>query len=384
MDLLAGYGSDDSEQGDEQAAPQAPGAAPASEGAGTVLAGLPPPQLSGDADGPGRGGLFARLPPPSNDVSAGGFSSAGLSAAGFGLAPAAGVKLAADKRSAGRKVVQLRTMKPLAAADSDEEEQPKKKLKPSAKGLSFLDSLPKPVHEATPPAGSALGAGSSSARAQGGGARLPSSFFGDSNGSGDGAAERSVPAAEAQYASNEAFRVDMSGAAAAEVGPTRPPVSDYADYGSYAGYGDGGYVGYDAAQHQQQYAGAGDAYGPGQPDGNTMLAAAMAADTGRGGFGAADPFAGMNIEFKEVNQKTLTYVDPARLAANQGKRQALGKEHELQLRREADAAEPQKLAKRKHQISSLYHASKLKELEMLSDHGQTLKTKRETQAKYGW
>lgn len=42
-----------------------------------------------------------------------------------------------------------------------------------------------------------------------------------------------------------------------------------------------------------------------------------------------------------------------------------GKEHELQLRREADAAEPQKLAKRKHQISSLYHASKLKVLNIL-------------------
>lgn len=32
-----------------------------------------------------------------------------------------------------------------------------------------------------------------------------------------------------------------------------------------------------------------------------MLAVAMAADSGRGGGGgAADPFAGMNIEFKEV------------------------------------------------------------------------------------
>jgi hypothetical protein len=37
-----------------------------------------------------------------------------------------------------------------------------------------------------------------------------------------------------------------------------------------------------------------------------------------------------------------------------------GKSHELQLRREADAAEPQKLAKRKHQINSLFHAAKLK------------------------
>ncbi len=41
-----------------------------------------------------------------------------------------------------------------------QDEQPKKKLKPSTKGLSFLDSLPKPQHNATPPAGTALGAGS--------------------------------------------------------------------------------------------------------------------------------------------------------------------------------------------------------------------------------
>ena len=40
-------------------------------------------------------------------------------------------------------------------------------------------------------------------------------------------------------------------------------------------------------------------YGPARPDGDAMLATAMAADSGRGG-GAADPFAGLNIEFKEV------------------------------------------------------------------------------------
>lgn len=145
----------------------------------------------------------------------------------------------------------------------------------------------------------------------------------------------------------------------------------------------------------------------------------------------------MHVKFRiQVNQKSLTYVDPARAAAKQGLRQALGehsskasrceftkfgtptslphmsgarqlsrlrlelhwvlcgaspdtraggtsgsssrstaaltlqgkrccglaagKEHELQLRKEADAVEPEKLAKRKHQISSLYHAAKLK------------------------
>lgn len=123
MDLLAGYGSDDSEQGDEQASPHAPNAAdgaPAPVGMGTGLANLPPPQLSGDSAGPGRSGLFAQLPPPSTDAGGGGFSSAGLSAAGFGLAPAAGAKPGAKHKPAGRKVVQLRTMKPLAGGDSDE------------------------------------------------------------------------------------------------------------------------------------------------------------------------------------------------------------------------------------------------------------------------
>lgn len=37
-----------------------------------------------------------------------------------------------------------------------------------------------------------------------------------------------------------------------------------------------------------------------------------------------------------------------------------GKGYEMQLRREADAAEPTKLHKRKHQLHSLWHASKVK------------------------
>lgn len=45
-------------------------------------------------------------------------------------------------------------------------------------------------------------------------------------------------------------------------------------------------------------------YGPAapaaRPDGDAMLAAAIAADSGRGGGGAADPFAGTGIKFKEV------------------------------------------------------------------------------------
>ncbi len=45
-------------------------------------------------------------------------------------------------------------------------------------------------------------------------------------------------------------------------------------------------------------------YGPAapapRPDGDAMLAAAIAADSGRGGGSAADPFAGTGIKFKEV------------------------------------------------------------------------------------
>ncbi len=212
MDLLAGYGSDDSGSDTGEAAPQA--AAPSAAAYQAVpqraslsgsLLGLPPPQQPGGS-GPGRSGLFASLPAPSND------DGPGFDA--FGLAPQPAVKPAAAPpapKPTARKVVQLRTLKPLAP-DEDEEvhesytscphgrhveqradaadvhanrgklqalcpaaamrtlervmcrvaqdEQPKKKLKTSTKGLSFLDSLPKPVHYAGPPAGTALGAGS--------------------------------------------------------------------------------------------------------------------------------------------------------------------------------------------------------------------------------
>ena len=40
-----------------------------------------------------------------------------------------------------------------------QDEQPKKKLKVSTKGLSFLDSLPKPKHDAGLGDGNALGGG---------------------------------------------------------------------------------------------------------------------------------------------------------------------------------------------------------------------------------
>ena len=61
----------------------------------------------------------------------------------------------------------------------------------------------------------------------------------------------------------------------------------------------------------------------------------------------------------QVNQADLKYVHPAAREAAGGARAALGTEYELQLRSEAGPA-PAKLAKRKHQISSLYHHAKIR------------------------
>ena len=61
----------------------------------------------------------------------------------------------------------------------------------------------------------------------------------------------------------------------------------------------------------------------------------------------------------QVNQADLKYVNPAVREAAGGARAALGTDYELQLRSEAGPV-PAKLAKRKHQISSLYHHAKIR------------------------
>lgn len=43
-----------------------------------------------------------------------------------------------------------------------------------------------------------------------------------------------------------------------------------------------------------------------------------------------------------------------------------------------------KLAKRKHQIGTLYHEMKMNELKNLDTKSQGIRTKHETEAKYGW
>ena len=61
----------------------------------------------------------------------------------------------------------------------------------------------------------------------------------------------------------------------------------------------------------------------------------------------------------QVHQADLTHMDAAAREAANATRTAFGNDYEVRLRSEA-GAKPDKMARRKHQISSLYHAAKLK------------------------
>lgn len=66
-----------------------------------------------------------------------------------------------------------------------------------------------------------------------------------------------------------------------------------------------------------------------------------------------------HVECAQVNQEKLRYVNPAAREAMNATRTAFGADYEAKLRMEAGAA-PDKLSRRKHQISSLYHTAKMK------------------------
>ncbi|GFH23638.1 uncharacterized protein HaLaN_21280 [Haematococcus lacustris] len=77
-------------------------------------------------------------------------------------------------------------------------------------------------------------------------------------------------------------------------------------------------------------------------------------------------------------------MNPAAKAAAQNVRASLGSEYAGQLRAEARPHEGNKMAKRKHQIGTLFANAKLKELELLEGKAAGMRSKKETQAKYGW
>lgn len=91
------------------------------------------------------------------------------------------------------------------------------------------------------------------------------------------------------------------------------------------------------------------------------------------------------IKFKEISGASLRYMDPSARAEADGIRAALGPDYEGKLR--VDAAKVggvSKMARRRHQLSSLYVQAKEQELEQLEKRATGMKTKAETQRKYGW
>ncbi len=60
-----------------------------------------------------------------------------------------------------------------------------------------------------------------------------------------------------------------------------------------------------------------------------------------------------------MKQEKLKHVDPGKKEAANAARTAFGPDYEARLRKEAGAL-PDKLARRKHQISSLFYQSKMK------------------------
>ena len=69
----------------------------------------------------------------------------------------------------------------------------------------------------------------------------------------------------------------------------------------------------------------------------------------------------------QVHQSKLTHMDATQREAANATRTAFGADYEARIRSEA-GAKPDKTARRKHQISSLYHAAKLKVGTALSLH----------------
>lgn len=250
--------------------------------------------------------------------------------------------------------------------DSDDEEQPKKKTKVSSKGKSLADFLPAPKQDL---ASVPLGKGNSK--------RAISPDSSPDRLMEEGMPESTINVAVPSYPAefgNEAYRIEQdleareSAGQNSSYGPAAAP-DDY--YSSVAMSSQGQEE--DPSSYRQQ--------APQQQDLlEQALAEEMAKAARRSGNDAATS---SQVQFKQINQADLKYVNPAAREAAGGARAALGADYEMQLRSEAGPM-PAKLAKRKHQISSLYHHAKIRELELLEQRGQGIKTKMETQAKYGW
>ena len=170
-----------------------------------------------------------------------------------------------------------------------------------------------------------------------------------------GAQQQQQQQQQAAAMSNEAYRVG---------GPQAQYQAQYSQ--QYAPQYD---VRPDPAYYQQRSAAAaGAAHHAALAAANDPLAAAAAA----GG-----------IQFKEVSADAVKYVAPGARAEMDALSNALGPDYEARLRAEAGPA-PTKLAKRRHQIGSLFHEAKQSELRAMDAKAAAVKTKTESKRKYGW
>ncbi|KAK9826164.1 hypothetical protein WJX81_002555 [Elliptochloris bilobata] len=338
MEMLSGYGSDASSEGDRAVSPPQPAVQTVhttmqerTEVPQNLFPTLPEPSVSGAA-------LFASVPAP---------------------------------KQGAKQAVTFRLPRPRAPIDSDEEEErPKKKLRPSSKGKRLTDFLPPPSNDTA----LALGSGKrldmdddddfSDDQAPVAAAAGPIADADFNPAAGDIGPYVAGPAPERLAGGSEAYRVALGSHRAVEQAPE---------------WAMGGVAEYPAPRGPLQ----GPSADAGGTDGERMLAEALAAETSSAAKRSKDPFVDLGVKFVEVDQEELRRVDPAAREAMNAARTAFGADYEARLRAEAGAA-PDKLSRRKHQISSLYHSAKMKELEMLDMRGQGLKTKAQTQAKYGW
>ncbi|KAG1670170.1 hypothetical protein FOA52_000882 [Chlamydomonas sp. UWO 241] len=280
-----------------------------------------------------------------------------------------------------------------AASDSEEEEsatQAAKRLKGVGKPkVKLTDYLPAPKNAGE---GNMLGGGTGGGpgkRPAAAAAKLPPDFFGggadggSAGGSGRGA--YGGGGGGGGGGGNEAYRIDdgaATGAAAVQhpadaytvdAGPSLAP-ADYASYYPATAHNSGG--------PSKSWDGSGGSGGSGAQQ-----------KAGGGGGGGKKPLAAdefelpvelAGVQFKEVSQASLRYVAPGQAAEQGGLASALGSDYANQLRAQAATCKGTGKANQKHQIGTLLHNAKMAEIDMLEGKSRGMKTKRETQAKYGW
>lgn len=97
-----------------------------------------------------------------------------------------------------------------------------------------------------------------------------------------------------------------------------------------------------------------------------------------------DPFAALSdLPVKEISQAELTRGREHLVQTKSITGMAFGPDYEAKLRRDA-GEKPEARLRAKHQIGALYWQSKQTELQVLEGRLTGMKTKAETQAKYGW